>query len=173
MSQYCCLELTLRLFSQPKIPPNYLSRASCVLPWECRLFCSKSKTFWCTFSASISHWLPLQSQRVIYLTTKWMKREETCSKPSKFSKPWENEVATGRLFHHLLTSLPLLRYRFYAGSSSKESFHISIPPIGQQVTDTDPEQKYISLWHSGQETTLVFDRKKGKVLTLGMILGLN
>lgn len=64
-----------------------------------------------------------------------MKREETWYKPSKLSKLWEHEVVTGRLLHHLLTPVPLLRYRFYVGSSSKESFHISVPPTGHQVTN--------------------------------------
>lgn len=101
MSQYCCLELTPRFLSQPKIPRNYLSRASCMLSWGCKLSCTKRKTFWCTVNATISHWLAspvpksdlldnqmneerrnmLQTQQIQQAVRKWGGYWETVSLP--------------------------------------------------------------------------------------------
>lgn len=173
MSQYCCLELTLRFLSQPKIPRNYLSRASCMLSWGCKLSCTKRKTG--TVNASISHWAAspvpmsdllanqmneerrnmLQTQQIRQAVRKWGGYWETVSSPVDPSAITEVYILCTVLIRRIISHLYLThRTRGYKQILIQNR---NMSAYGIQARK----------WH------WYLVEKKARVLTLGMTLGLN
>lgn len=158
MSQCCCLELTLHLLSQPKIPLNYLSRGFCMLSWGCKVSCTNRKTFYCIVSASINHWLisPLLNSDLLDNQMKEERKNVTylVNSASYEKMRW----LLGGCF---ITCWPDWGTDLILGPWQKNNFtSLSLSQDNRLQSDTDPQQKYVTLRHSGKEMTLVFGRKK-------------